>query len=79
MNKSIVLKTLKVYGERTQTVENCSGNYQMDNIYPKNTKRIVKKLCFFPLKIKDVVQKCTVEIHKDTSDLYYYNKWHDLK
>ena len=79
MSKGIILKTLKVYGERTQEVENYLAGYQMDNIYPKDTKRIVKKLCFFPPKIKKIVQKCTVETQLEgAADIFYYNKWYDL-
>lgn len=56
---SIILKIEKVYGEK------------VNSVYPKNTRRVIRKLTLFPPRIKKVVQTCTVESETE-------NKWHDI-
>jgi hypothetical protein len=77
---SITLKVIKVYGEKTEKVEDYLGETKENYIYPKNTKRVIRRLCIFPPKIKEVVQKCTIETALDgVVDIIHYNKWHDIK
>jgi hypothetical protein len=79
-NFGITLKTLKVYGDKTNKVENYLAGEKVSYIYPKNTKRVIRKLCFFPPKIKKIVQTCTIEnVTEGSADIIYYNKWHDIK
>ena len=77
---SITLKIIKVYGEKTEKVENYLGKSEEGYIYPKNTRRVIRRLCIFPPRIKEVVQKCTIETAMEgVADIIYYNKWHDIK
>jgi len=76
----IILKVINVYGIKTEKRQNYTAGYSDIFLYPDGTKRLVKKLYFFPPKIKKVHQISKIEeIYEGVVDIIYYNKWIDIQ
>lgn len=75
----IVLKILKINGERTEKVENYTTSYSYDFLYPNGTTRDVKKFYLFPLGARIVTQVASIEyVKENAADVVHYNKWRDI-
>lgn len=76
----IILKVIKISGEKTKMVHNYTMYFWNNFLYPEETTREVKKLYFFPLRIKTVIQSAQIIRRIDgVVDVWYVNKWVDLK
>lgn len=76
----IVIKIIKVNGAKTEKVINYTAHYWDAYLYPDGTTREVKKLFFFPPKIKTITQISEIHYHLDgVVDIWHVNKWTDIK
>jgi hypothetical protein len=74
----IVLKIINIYGLPIEKRRNYTAGYNDIFLYSDGTKRLVKKLYFFPPKIKETIQITKIESSLEgVADIIYYNKWED--